>query len=72
MELLKVYVDFAQLNGTNAAETNYDIQINFSTLSFGTTAPAWSEPNVFAKAQITQRKAFTAGGRFSLAYVRPC
>lgn len=71
MELLKVYVDFAQLNGTAVAETNYDLQIQFSTVSLGTNTVAWDDPNVFAKAQVTQRKAFTAGGSYAVVYNEP-
>lgn len=72
MEVLKIFFEFAQINGTAAAETNYDLQLQFSTTSFGATANvAWDEPTVFAKAQITQRKAFTAAGSYAIVYTEP-
>lgn len=64
VELLKVYADFPPLLGTNVAETTYNISMFFSTVSFGTGALAWNEPNVFALLQRQQRKAFTAAGTY--------
>lgn len=64
IELLKVYWDIPHINGTAAGDTLYNISAAFSTISFGTAFPGFNEPNVFAFAQRTKLKAFTAAGTY--------
>lgn len=66
IELLKIFVDWPAFPGTGAAETEYAMGLQFSTVSFGATAATFDEPNVFAKFQRNRRTAFTAGGTYSV------
>lgn len=67
IELLKVFVDFPTPSALGAAQQQQSMELNFSTISFGTTQIQWSEPNCFAKASRIQGGAFTATGSM-LAY----
>lgn len=64
VEILKIYVDFPTTETTAAGETVYTKTINFSTVSFGTTAASFNEPNLFGKLEQNSRRAFTATGTY--------
>lgn len=65
MEVLKVFVSATDLPASaSATETLDQIIVSFSTSSFGTTVPAFSEARVFAMYKKSTRSAFTAAGTY--------
>ena len=62
IELLKVFVDFPTFPGAAAAQAVMDMSLDFTTISFGTTAINFNEPNLFARAALEAHNSFTAAG----------
>lgn len=66
MEILKVFATLPVVDANAAAATTRQFDLAFSTVSFGATAVAFSDPRVFAFFERQIVNAFTAAGTGTL------
>ena len=62
IELLKIFVDFPAFPAAAAGQAVMTQAINFTTVTFGTTAAEFNEPNMFGRLQLESHNSFTAAG----------